>query len=267
MKRIRRFWGDLPRRARIIINLMAISLMAFCTHTFLGSPAFTVEQRFRQLEQANMVGPARIIDNIELVPYNYLNLILADDGDGVIFYLYADFRHGTEAFYYREKNGDLTVLAAPNLTHFTSQEFEVELPIFLFDNYPKAQRAQLQFTLSETLNDVYFEKEYILDSHREESGLFRFNLHAESDNWYIDDWGQAKGTPLGAEGAALEQLSGMSGYADSFNLRPQTVTVRLWNANDELILEEDILLHCVAGQAHTEQGEEIQPKEYKNAAG
>ena len=267
MKAIRRFWGNIPRRVKIAVTLLALFLAGSALYIFIGCPAFTPEQRYRRLEKAHMVGPARIIDNMELVPYNYLNLILADDGDGIIFYLYADFRHGTEAFYYREKTGDLTVLAAPNLRYFTSQEFEAELPIFLFDNYPEAQRAQLQFTLSETLNDVYFEKEYILDSIREESGLFRFDLHAESNNWYIDDWGQARGTPLGAEGAALEQLSGMSGYDDSFNLRPQTVIVRLWNASGELILEEDILLHCVAGQAHTDQGEVIPPKEHKNAAG
>jgi len=266
MKAIKRFWGNLPRRAKIAITLLALFLVGFALYIFIGCPAFTPEQRFRRLEKKHMVGPARIIDNIELVPYNYLNLILADDGDGVIMYLYASIHHGTEAFYHREKTGDLTVLAAPNLSHFTSQEFEVELPVFLFDNYPKAQRAQLQFTLSETLNDVYFEKEYILDSVREEAGLFRFNLHAESDNWYIDDWSRAQGTRLEAEGAALEQFSRMSGYDDSFNLRPQIVTVRLWNSKDELILEEDILLHCVAGQAHAEQGELIPPKEHKKAA-
>ena len=267
MTSIKGFWRSIPRKVKIAINLLTLFLMGFVLYIFLGCPAFTPEQRYRRLEKTHMVGPARIIDNMELVPYNYLNLILADDGDGVIMYLYADIHHGTEAFYYREKTGDLTVLAVPNLEHFTSQEFEADLPIFLFDNYPKAKRAQLQFTLSETYNDVYFEKAYILDSFREESGLFRFNLHAESDDWYIDDWGHAQGTRLEAEGAALEQLSRMSGYDDSFNLRPQVVTVRLWNSRDELILEEDILLHCAADQAHTEQGEIIPPKEHKKAAG
>lgn len=260
MKRIKRFWRNLPRRVKIAVNLLALFLLGFALYIFIGCPAFNAEHRYRRLEKMHMVGPARIIDNYELVPYNYLNLILADDGDGVIMYLYADIHHGTEAFYYREKTGDLTVLAAPNLRHFTSQEFEVELPIFLFDNYPKAQRAQLQFTLSETVNGVYFEKEYILDSIREEAGLFRFVIHAASESWYIDDYGMVQGTPLGAEGVVLQQFSHICGYDDSFNLRPQPVTVRLWDANDELILEEEILVHCVAGQAHTEQGEEIPPK-------
>jgi len=267
MKSIKRCWLNIPRRIRIAVNLLLILLLGFGVYVFTGCPAFTPEQRYRRLEKAHMVGPARIIDNIELVPYNYLNLILADDGDGVIMYLYADIHYGTEAFYYREKTGDLTVLAAPNLEHFTAQNYEADLPVFLFDNYPKAQRAQLQFTLSETLNDVYFEKEYILDSVREEAGLFRFNIHAESEDWYIDDYGQVHGTPLGAEGAALEQFSRMCGYDDSFNLRPQIVTVRLWDARDDLILEEEILVHCAAGQAHEEQGESIPPKEHKKAAG
>lgn len=267
MKRIKHFWGNLPRRVKIAINLLALFLLGFALYIFIGCPAFTPEQRFRRLEKKHMVGPARIIENYELVPYNYLNLILADDGDGVIFYPYADFRHGSEGFYYREKTGDLTVLAAPVLDHFSYWEYELELPIFLFDNYPKAQRAQLQFTLSETVNDVYFEKEYILDSVREEAGLFRFVIHAESENRHMDDWGRTQGTPLEAEGTVLQQFSHMCGYDDSFNLRPQIVTVRLWDAKDKLILEEEILVHCVAGQAHTEQGEVIPPKEHKKAAG
>ena len=267
MKAIKRFWGNLPRRVKIAITLLTLFLAGFALYIFIGCPAFTAEQRFRRLEKKHMVGPAQIIDNIKLVPYNYLNLILADDGDGVIMYLYASIHHGTEAFYYREKTGDLTVLAAPNLEHFSYWEYELELPVFLFDNYPAAQRAQLQFTLSETVNDVYFEKEYILDSVREEDGFFRFLIHAESEDWYIDDFGRAQGTPLGAEGAALQQFSQMCGYDDSFNLRPQPVAVRLWNEHDELILEKEILVHCVAGQAHTEQGEVIPPKEHKKAAG
>lgn len=268
MKSVKRFWGNLSRKVKIAITLLALFLMGFALYIFIGGPAFTAEQRFRRAERANMVGPASIVATYDFTNGSYEHLIVADDSDGVIFYAFSG-REGytTEHLYYREKTEDLTVLAAPVLEHFSYWEYELELPVFLFDNYPAAQRAQLQFTLSETVNDVYFEKEYILNSVREENGFFRFNLHAESTNWYIDDWGRAQGTPLGAEGVVLEQFSQMCGYDDSFNLRPQIVTVRLWNSNDELILEEDILLHCVAGQAHTEQGEVIPPKEHKKAAG
>lgn len=259
MKKLKQLWLNIPRRIRIAMNLLVIFLLGFGVWIFCGCPAFTAEQRYRQLEKAHMVGPARIIANYELEPYNYLNLILADDGDGVIFYPYADFRHGSEAFYYREKTGDLTVLAAPILDSFCYWEYELELPVFLFDNYPQAQRAQLQFTLSETVNDVYFEKEYILDSVREEDGLFRFVIHVGSNDWYVDDFGHKQGMPVGAEGVVLQQFSQMCGYDDSFNLRPQPVTVRLYDEYDNLILEEEILVHCVAGQAHTEQGESIPP--------
>lgn len=260
MKGIRQFWLSIPRKTRAAINLLAIFLLGFAAYVFLGCPAFTPEQRYRRLEKANMVGPARIIGDYELEPYNYLNLILADDGDGVIFYLYASIHHGTESFYYREKTGDLTVLAAPCIERFAYWEHELELPVFLFDNYPQARRAQLQFALSETVNDVYFEKEYLLESTREEEGFFRFNIHAESDNRYVDDLGREQGTPLGAEGVVLQQFSQMCGYDDSFNLRPQPVTVRLYDEKDELILEEEILVHCLAGQAHADRGQMILPE-------
>lgn len=253
MKSIKRFWGNIPRRVKIAINLLALYLLGFALYIFIGCPAFTAEQRFRRLEKAHMVGPARIIENYELEPYNYLNLILADDGDGVIFYLYADFRHGSEAFYYREKTGNLTVLAAPDMFSSISLEGSYTLPVFLFDNYPKAVRAELEITLSETLNDVYFENTYHLESQREGSGYFQFFIHAKSST--------------NAEGFALQEFSAISGYDDSFNLRPQPVTVRLYDSSNELILEEEILVHCVAGQAHTEQGEEIPPKEHEKAAG
>ena len=106
---------------------------------------------------------------------------------------------------------------------------------------------------------MYFEKEYILDSVREEDGLFRFVIHVGSNDWYVDDFGHKQGMPVGAEGVVLQQFSQMCGYDDSFNLRPQPVTVRLYDEYDNLILEEEILVHCVAGQAHTEQGESIPP--------
>ena len=254
MKSIKRFWGNLSRRVKIAITLLALFLVGFSLYIFIGCPAFTAEQKFRRAEKAHMVGPGRILLTHDFSNnWSYEHMIVADDGDGVIFYEFSK-RFGTlENLYYREKTGNLTVLAAPDMQSSISfDDGSYILPVFLFDNYPKAVKAELEVTLSETVNNVYFEQTYFLESQREDSGYFKFFLHSESDR--------------GAEGFALRALSGMSGYDDSFNLRPQIVTVRLWNSRDELILEEDILLHCVAGQAHAEQGEIIPPKEHKKAA-
>lgn len=267
MKRIKRLWLNIPRKTRIAINLLAIFLLCFALYIFLGCPTFTPEQRYRRAERTHMVGPAKILGIYDSESPGYQYVLVADEGDGVIFYLYSDVRGSKENLYYREKTGDLTVLAAPNIPAYSSDAQVLNLPVFLFDNYPEAVRAELEFTLSETVNDVYFEKTYRLESTREEDGYFHFNIHAEAPGTYTDEYGFEHSNELGAEAIVLSQFSQMCGYADSFNLRPQPITVRLWDEKDELILEEEILVHCVAGQAHTEQGEEFAPKEHKRAAG
>ena len=202
-----------------------------------------------------MVGPAEILTICDIENASYEHLLVADDGEGVVLFGYSNTLGDHHNLVYRKKTGDLTVLAAPDFRFFGAEEYVLDLPVFLFDEYPAAARAELEMTLSTTLNDVYFEKNYFLESQREGEGYFRFNIHAESENWYIDEYGQKWGSSLGAEGHALQEFSRMCGYSSAWNLLPQPVTVRLFDDQNDLILEKELLVRCAAGQAHAERGE------------
>ncbi|MBQ7801123.1 MAG: hypothetical protein IJ375_02225 [Oscillospiraceae bacterium] len=253
MRKLKRLWGNIPRRARIGINLLGIVVLAFEVYCFLGCPAFTLEQNFRRAEKANLVGPSEILAVYEPAGSDYEHLLVADDGSAVIFYLHSGSLYSSDALYYREKTGDLTVLAAPGIGYFPSDKYVLDLPIFVFDNYPKAVRAELEFTLSETVNDVYYERTFQLESDREEAGWFHFNIRMESESWYVDEWGWEHGTRLGNEAYLLYEFSYMCGYRDSFNLQPQPVAVRLYDEREELILDETVQVRCAKDMAHRER--------------
>lgn len=255
MSSLKQLWSKIPRKARVLINLLAIALVGMVLYVFTGSPSFTALQRYRRAEKANLVGPAQILTICDLENAGYDHLLVADDGAGVILYGYSSLPGSQENFVYREKNGDLTVLAAPDFRFFGAEEYVLDLPVFLFDDHPAAIRAELELTLSTTLNDVYFEKDYLLESQREGDGYFRFNIHAESENWYTDEYGQEWGSTLGAEGHALQEFSRMCGYSSAWNLLPQPVTVRLFDTQNALILEQELLIRCAAGQAHAQRGD------------
>ena len=179
MRQIKRIWLRIPRKVRVLVNLLAIAIVGLALYIFIGCPAFTAEQLYRRLEKSNMVGPAEILTICDIENASYEHLLVADDGEGVVLFGYSNTLGDHHNLVYRKKTGDLTVLAAPDFRFFGAEEYVLDLPVFLFDEYPAAARAELEMTLSTTLNDVYFEKNYFLESQREGEGYFRFNIHAE----------------------------------------------------------------------------------------
>lgn len=252
MRKLKYAWQSIPRKKRIVINILAIAVLSFAIYLFLDCPAFTAEQRYRRAERAHMVGPAEILGIYDPEGSNYQHVLVAEEQNAVIFYLYSDIQGSMEDLYYREKTGDLTVLASPNILPGSGDAQVLDLPVFLFDNYPEALRAELEITLCETVNDEHFEKTYYLESTREGHGYFHFNIHAEAEGTYTDIYGFEMPNELAAEGIVLRQFSQMCGYHDSFNLRSQPVTVRLYDENDALILDEIIQVRCVSDMAHQE---------------
>lgn len=257
MRKLRLFWKSIPRKRKITINLLMMALIGALLYLFLGCPAFTAEQRYRRAAKAHMVGPGEILGIFDPEGSNYQHVLVAEEQNAVIFYLYSDVPGSMEDLYYREKTGRLTVLASPNILPGSFGAQVLELPVFLFDDYPEALRAELEITLSETVNDEYYEKTYHLESPREADGYFHFHIHAEAEGSYTDIYGFELPNELGAEGIVLRQFSQMCGYDDSFNLQPQPVTVRLYDKNDSLILEEIVQVRCVKDMAHQKQNDPV----------
>lgn len=231
MKKLKNLWLRIPRKKRIAINFLVILILAFSVYVFCGCPAFTARQKFRRAEKANLVGPGEILGVYELENFGAAYLVVADNGDTVSFYTSSNIPYAAENFVYRKKTGALTVLATPDYLTHTFLQGEVEIPVFLFDGYPEAARAELEFTLSTTLNDVYFEKDYLLESAREEDGFFHFTLPV---------------TTREAESYAVQAFTALCGYRTTGYYSSQPITVRLYDENGDLILEKEVTIRAQA---------------------
>ena len=265
MKTIKRLWLNIPRKIRICVNILAILLLLFAAYILLGCPAFTPTQQFRRLEKANLVGPSEIIEVIDPPNGEYDHIIVADDGDGVILYSYHDFSYRWDwgGFLYREKSRGITVFPAPNHPYFGADEYVMDVPVLLFHDYPNAYRAELELTFDEGIGvqqtrwengeEVtieYWEKTYRLEAHSDTPGYFRFDLHAESPEWYVNEYGIEGGTPLGKEGLALQTFCRMMDMNRAYLQEYVSATVRLYDRNDALIVEEHLTIRSVNGERY-----------------
>lgn len=248
MRKPKTLWNRLKRPYRIWFLILAISLVLLMLYTFSGSPSLTIEPQFRRAEKAHLVGPSEILGYTELetdLRGGHWNMLIAEDSEGVTFYCYGysdpSKIRGAELIY-RKKTGDLTVLSAPYPQDDRTESTIAALPIFLFDEYPEALRAELDITLSTTYKGESFEKTYQLSSVREQPGYFQFSLSA------VNLWG------LGIEGYAIQVLTLISGYGG--RTMPEIsfpATVRLYNGNDELICETTLEITSPVRQAHDDR--------------
>lgn len=247
MTKLRRLWKRIPRKIRLPILILSIAALVLMLYTFAGSPTFSTEQEYRRAEKAHMVGPAVILGETELeMSSNYANMLIADDGDGIIFFCHdytADLGNFDRSeLIYREKTGDITVLSAPFSNDSREKTTLARLPVFVFDDYPDAVRAELDITLSTVYNGETFTKDYFLTSKRENPGYFQFHLTSNDPSG------------LGAEGYAIQVLTLISGYGGrSLTGTSIPVTVRLYDANDQLICDRSTEITSVVDQAHLEQ--------------
>ena len=263
---MKRLWLKIPRKIRVFVNIIAIILLISAAYILLGCPALTPTQAFRRVEKSNLTGPAEIIEIIDLPNGLDDHVLVADDGDGVVLFMYSDFEFRWENYFlYREKSQGITVLPVPNHNHFGSDLYELDMPILVFHDHPGAVRAELELVIDEgvgvpetkweeggEVHVEYFEKIYRMESTSDIDGYFRFNLHTESDDWYVDEYGQNWGTPLGNEGLALQTLCRMMCEFRSYLQEYATATVRLYDAENRLITEETIIIRSVNGQRYAD---------------
>lgn len=264
MKKLKQFWLNIPRKWRVGINLLTIAFLIFSLYVLLECPAFTHEQKFRRMEKAEMVGPMQILDSFDQQALIYNHLILAQDHDAVILYQSSDNPWDQGDLIYREKTGPVTVLTVPNMGYGLYDEQVIDLPVFVLHNHPAAVRAELDLEFGEGLDyytevnwsyDDYslnttYEKTWHLESTQELGGYFRFELHAEPEGEYIQGQYDEVWHPLTSEGQALEVFSHLMEDGDSYIFASLPATVRLYDREDNLILEEHLTIRSVAGERY-----------------
>lgn len=239
MKKLRILLSQLPRKVRICLNILVIAVTVFLIYVFAGCPAFTVSTAFRRAEKAQLVGPSEILAQLNPEGTAYDHLVLASTGDSVTLFGYDRWDPRLTTLVYREKTGPITVAAAPGDTHFWAEP-KASIPVFVFDSHPDALRAELDITLSATYEGEYFEKTYCLTAARESSGYFAFTLEA------------ANIRNLGAEGRAIYILQNIcsNSMADTLDVAIPA-TVRLYDSQGSLLLEENLTIRSTAAQARS----------------
>lgn len=232
----------LTRKQRLVRNLLILLLIAGVMD-FLIADAFLIpEKQFRREERGNMVGPSTILgqEKIDLGPFQ--GMILGETREGVILWLYGE-DIGRTQFIYREKYSENMLVAPPGPGGFVFLTDELHLPIVLFDNVPRASRAEIEFTLEEMYDEQDFKKSYHLEADRNVQGYFLFTLDAE---------GQWPG--LGAEGMALTTLANISANTDTYVQRSIPVEIRFYDITGALIKTDMVTLRSGAS-IHLEESE------------
>lgn len=242
----------IPRPLKALLYCIGILLFSFLLYIFLGAPPLSEEHAYRRAERANLVGPAKILDIIDLEPVvneYYNRMVIADEGDAVILYMRDSQNNLSEKLVYRQKQGAVTVFAAPYELFLYSTDHEFEIPIILFDDFPQAVRAEMEFTLwtlddSDAVPRVCLPKNYWGEAYRENSGYFCFYINSPDFSWaaWTDD---SKEPTL----ATFCKLTGKTfSRMDADTTLP--VTVRLFNAENQLVHEETVIVRGVIGEAH-----------------
>lgn len=242
MSKLKAFVSRVPRPVWILINILAIAVVLFLSYVFAGTPAYSIEQAYRRAEKGNLVGPAKILDIIEVDMSGYNHLLLADDGDGVILYTYliSSNKVSSESgqLVYREKTGGVTVVPAPAYG-LTFTGISATLPVIVFDEYPDAVRAELDISLYEidTGSDAPVMLDFSLTSSREADGYFRFDV-----SYFGEDY-------RGKEVQMINDLGYTSAYGNRLSYA-YPAKVRLYNAQNVMLYEQSLVIRTRAGYAH-----------------
>ena len=236
MKQIRKRWQRLPAWVHAVTNLLGILLSLFLIYVMIGTPAFSVQNAFRRAEKANLVGASEILAQVRTDGTPYTHLVLAADDNSVT--LYAHSRRGGELVYI-PKEGSFTIAAAPDSTFYPLESAAV-IPVVLFDNDPRAIRAEVDLALSAEWEGVSYEKTYPLSADRTHDGCFIFTLQSSSNSI------------LGGEGMLLQTLLQVTGnsMADTAG-KTIPATVRLYDSADHLLAEETIQIRSAATKCQT----------------
>lgn len=181
-------WCRLPRPFRGLLNVVLVvilllyaTMFIYAQHTVSHTAA---EQRFRQEELRNQVGPSEIIGQMETGNEMYPHAMWGDAGEGIVFYCYND-SFTQKVFTYTEKTGDVTIAVMPVDSFKFSGGNMLPVRIFAFDTYPEAVRAVLGITIDNgmynpTDSPYYHSYTYRVEATREDAGYFVLPLEAKS---------------------------------------------------------------------------------------
>ena len=132
------------KKKRILCNLLALIFVLWLMDFLTGNFFLLPKLQFRREERGNLLGPSEILGTEEIDHGPFQNMIVADDGDGAILWLWGEDLDRTQLVY-REKYTDPLLLAAPGSGSYGFDD-EIHVPFVLFDSEPRAARAEIFFS-------------------------------------------------------------------------------------------------------------------------
>ena len=226
------------RKFKILLYVTGILLSFPVMYILIGCPAVTAEMGFRRAERAHLVGPSLILGTEEIHTTKDGWLMIARSEDGFTLYPYTLDSNGSENLYYFRKTDDITVASVYD-DYVTGIE-DPSLPIIVFDDYSEAVRAELELSYSIYYNNMYYENSYYLQSDRTTRGYFVFSLPFASNMRIVSGDVFIRNVDADKENSLIYAISGM--LSGEFPHDGVPITVRLYNQNDNLIAEKNLLV-------------------------
>lgn len=261
MRRAITWWRNIPRPVRIMSNLLLVVLLLFVVYMFRGCPSLTAEQAYRRAAAREMVEPGEILGTVLGEEYMdgrktyYYQIIVAENSEGVMLYKYREKdigfwgqsqnSFGDFSFSYREKGEYITLIAGELEWPPYETNYYIEFPIILFDDFPKAVRAELDLYMDAKNYDIEETYEYHLEAQRKQSGFFEFRITAGDGRSFV-----------GEEAYALNNLQQVFNEWNIGGVDNYPATVRLYDIRDELVYEEELILQSHAAEVHSKYEKE-----------
>lgn len=237
-------WSKIPRWIRAMTNLLICILLIvafFVPAVLLFLSQWIPEAAFRYEERLNMVGPAKIVATVDNASYHYDRVILAEDKKGFALYGYNSekYEYDKSEFYYLNKTGDITIIPLPYSTVDEGSHTFSDITIVMADLYPQAVRAELDIVLYDDAYYSYGGKHIRFpgywtcstEAQRQLPGYFIFSASCGRDDgtavWY---W----------KSKTLCTFLTDTVVMPSINSNTYSLTVRLYDAAEELIVEKEM---------------------------
>lgn len=247
MKRLFGWWQRVPRLAHIGCNLLLIAVLLAASYLFRGCPPLSVEHAYRRAAAQEMVDAGEILGVVQGEIYfnggntKHYRLAAAKNDAGVMLYSFRSEDIGffkrradaAESFTYGDRTGVVTLLADQASWYISESDRYAELPIILFDEVPQAVRAELDLYVDIGYwgyDEVY---EYHLTAQREQAGFFEFRIAAGD---------VLERQSVGIEAYALNTIQWIFKPLQSRNVDSFPAVVRLYDREDRLIYEEEMIV-------------------------
>ena len=242
MKKPRNRMREIPRSVRIAVDLVVLLVLLTALYLAAERPMPLDRVAFRRAEKANLVGPSRILTVLDLedVPFEpFDRLIVGETDRGILFYNSPSDRMEAK-LNYRTKTGPVTVLAPQkDLIPFSFGNFEVQVPVFVFHDFPDAVRGELEMQITGDESDL----DILTDTPMACDRQFRLQSAQCGDGyllfWLVVDQVPFEG-PANPDANAAELLCTVCDSTQFWRAKDLVIpaTVRLYDADDRLITEQ-----------------------------